>query len=279
MKWSSKHEAKGPNHRKLVKVGTSPVDGPHFRWFNEGAEKFHAALQGDLHSSLEDISQKECFIEHNSSSSPLPCGDENSLQTENQYAAEAFALCEPFNQEVASEYRYISNNDSATTSQTIHCDDQNNIPTQGNDGLNFSLIPDLTDTCTSLSNYYFSSVCRIISGFDSLKNPLRQWSAKLLSQNSTIHHCVLSISAAHLAQQKKDAHTLALDHITNALSCLATEISLLEDQISSNTHDEHELLSENLNSANVLLFGIIMLGMTSVSVSFDLIVLTIIIAS
>ena len=135
-----------------------------------------------------------------------------------------------------------------------------------------------------LSEYYFSSVCRIISGFDSPKNPLRIWTAKLLPQSPVVYNCVLSISAAHLVQQRKAAGTLALVHSTNALSCLSNEVARLENPFpcaslpllchietrNHGTSTDAESLSLTRDSiaspVAALLFGIIMLGMTSVSV-------------
>jgi hypothetical protein len=72
---------------------------------------------------------------------------------------------------------------------------------------------------------------------------------------------VLSISAAHLVQQRKAVRELALTHNSNALSCLATETAQMREQDLS-CHGE--LPTQESSSVTVLLFGIIMLGVTSV---------------
>jgi len=282
VKWSAKHEVQGPSRQDLEKAGLLPVNEPCLRWFTEQAEKFHAALQCGFHLSLDHTSsQKECSTQSISSSSTLPYNDGSSLQLTNEHAAEAFVFCWPHytgEKTLSSEISFPDNN-SAIIGQSLRSGGTETISTPCSKYSELSLIPELADYCTLLSGYYFSHVCRIISGFDSPKNPLRTWISTLLSQNSVIHHCVLSISATHLAQQKKAAGTLALEHHTNALSCLVTEVARLEEQASSCPIDDDELLAKVSNSVTALLFGIIMLGVTSVCEALSSNVLLMIMAS
>lgn len=108
-----------------------------------------------------------------------------------------------------------------------------------------------------LSEYYFSLICIINSGFDSPSNPFRAYVANALSHDSTIRHCMLSMSAAHLHQQNKDLKHMALAHRTEAISALRTEVS---------DSNRQALLPKNDGPrASSLLFGTLLLGMSSVS--------------
>ncbi|KAH3636463.1 hypothetical protein KXW67_005352 [Aspergillus fumigatus] len=57
------------------------------------------------------------------------------------------------------------------------------------------------DRNTSLLRHYFSVICHINCAFDSEKNPFRVCVSDMMKGCPLIYHCVLSMSAAHLATQ------------------------------------------------------------------------------
>ncbi|KAH1342217.1 hypothetical protein KXX25_005926 [Aspergillus fumigatus] len=57
------------------------------------------------------------------------------------------------------------------------------------------------DRNTSLLKHYFSVICHINCAFDSEKNPFRVCVSDMMKGCPLIYHCVLSMSAAHLATQ------------------------------------------------------------------------------
>ncbi|PYI24187.1 hypothetical protein BO99DRAFT_439501 [Aspergillus violaceofuscus CBS 115571] len=121
------------------------------------------------------------------------------------------------------------------------------------------------DTCTILRGYYFYHTCRILSGFDSHINPLREWVSKLSAQNDVVHSCVLAISAAHISQQERGTKTLALSYHTRALSSLAAGVAGLDGTLLGSTaaDTERKSVACRNESLTALLFGIIVFGMTA----------------
>ncbi|KAL4892545.1 fungal-specific transcription factor domain-containing protein [Aspergillus ambiguus] len=85
--------------------------------------------------------------------------------------------------------------------------------------------PPLEDDDTRISRHYFSEVCHINSCFDSHRNHFRVEVGSMMSTHPLIYHCILSMSAAHLATKRRDLVTTALDHRTRAISCLTEEIT------------------------------------------------------
>lgn len=100
---------------------------------------------------------------------------------------------------------------------------------------------------TALSEHYFGYVCPIISCFDSLQNPFRSMIGSLMVTNSLIFHCVMAISAAHASQRKLEMVDMALEHRTEAISCLTMELALPTSAVTSES-----------------LLGTIVLGISSV---------------
>ncbi|KAL4875681.1 fungal-specific transcription factor domain-containing protein [Aspergillus karnatakaensis] len=90
------------------------------------------------------------------------------------------------------------------------------------------LAPPLEDQDTKLLRHYFVRVCRINSCYDSDRNFFRSEAARLLASSSLIYHCVLSMSAAHLAAAQQGMGATALHHRANAISCLKSEITLIK---------------------------------------------------
>ncbi|PLB52881.1 hypothetical protein P170DRAFT_462718 [Aspergillus steynii IBT 23096] len=125
------------------------------------------------------------------------------------------------------------------------------------------LIPALTDPSTTLREYYFSRTCRILSGFDSPKNPLREWVSRLSMHEPVIHFCMLSISAAHVSQKKCRTGALGLKHHVNALSSLANEVARRDFLPSSRSPDDSNLRARETQTTAILLLGIVMIGITS----------------
>ncbi|KAK5055083.1 hypothetical protein LTR84_012831 [Exophiala bonariae] len=119
-----------------------------------------------------------------------------------------------------------------------------------------SFIPPALETeADLLSNHYFSSVCIINSGFDSPANPFRTYVAELMSGDTIIYHCMLSMSAAHLYQHREVFKQVALNYRTEAISSLRAELSL--------TDGRRVLEADGHSRLSTLLFGTLLLGMSS----------------
>ncbi|PYI06805.1 hypothetical protein BO78DRAFT_314519 [Aspergillus sclerotiicarbonarius CBS 121057] len=129
--------------------------------------------------------------------------------------------------------------------------------------LPLSLPPPLEDQESGISRHYFVQVCRVNSCFDSEVNFFRVEVGSLMISSPLIYHCVLSMSAAHLATLKGDLVTTALDHRARALSCLKSEIMRLKDG------NEGNRLATNKTSEALL--GSVLLGMTDASMASFLI--------
>ena len=120
-----------------------------------------------------------------------------------------------------------------------------------------TLQPEMSDRTAILSQHYFSLVCPIMSCFDTAQNPFRSLAEEGVSLSPFMFHCVMTMSAAHLFQQNKHIDDVSLEHRTEAMSCLTTELNLSGSEIKME-----------------MLFGTIMLGMTSVRTSLDIIFAT-----
>ncbi|PWY94743.1 hypothetical protein BO94DRAFT_582133 [Aspergillus sclerotioniger CBS 115572] len=120
--------------------------------------------------------------------------------------------------------------------------------------LPLSLPPPLGDGESGILRHYFVQVCRINSCFDSAVNFFRADIGDLMASSPLIYHCVLSMSAAHLAALKANLVATALDHRARALACLKSEMMRLKDGIESNS-----LTTVKTSEA---LLGSILLGMT-----------------
>lgn len=108
-----------------------------------------------------------------------------------------------------------------------------------------------------IMRHYFSRVCRIQSCVDSDNSFFRVEIGNMMASCPLIYHCVLSMSAAHLAIRRHDLVVAALNHRTNAISCLKSEIMNMRER-------------EDLQSCSAIdypieaLLGSILLGMTDV---------------
>jgi hypothetical protein len=116
------------------------------------------------------------------------------------------------------------------------------------------------DRNMSLSRHYFSVICHINCAFDSEKNPFRVCVSDMMKGCPLIYHCVLSMSAAHLATQVSEVSSEALEHRTKALSCLQLQIAKMGR--GKGLGDDY---ASSLNLGALL--GSILLGMTDVSLA------------
>lgn len=122
----------------------------------------------------------------------------------------------------------------------------------------------IEDQSTRLSRHYFSSICRINCCFDSSKNPFRVWVAESMHSCPLLYHCILSMSASHLAaRQQSDLIAVALEHRAEAISRLGTEILGPELHSSLKPCSSFEGISRAL-------LACILLGMTDVRLLFEL---------
>jgi hypothetical protein len=129
------------------------------------------------------------------------------------------------------------------------------------------LAPD--EQSSILLHHYFSLVCRISSCFDSMYNPFRSEVSGMMVQSPLIFYCVLSMSAAHLYQHEADGASVSLGFQTEAISSLSSDLATLDLESPSPRAPEVTGEKGSLQNALVkdeLLFGTILLGMTSVSI-------------
>lgn len=117
------------------------------------------------------------------------------------------------------------------------------------------LQPTLETAQEALMRYYFSTTCVVLSGFDSFRSPFRTQVAELLHNENLIHDCILSMSAVQLHRQSQRLDKGALQHRTKAISSLAFALSFLTKHNGSNYYSQ----------CVIILFGSLLLGMTSVS--------------
>lgn len=114
----------------------------------------------------------------------------------------------------------------------------------------------LYDRDVTLSNHYFSTICRINCAVDSSSNPLRLWIADSIHCSPLVYHCVLSMSAAHLAERDTSVKRDASQQRREAISRLESEI-LEPGQTICSTNSRH--------FDSKVLLSCILLGMTDVS--------------
>lgn len=121
------------------------------------------------------------------------------------------------------------------------------------------------DTKHELTQYYFSTVCRILSVFDSHENPFRSDIPQVMLTCDYIHDCVIGMSAAHLANSRLGMESIALKHQARAMAGLS--IVLRSMQAPSGT-DNGQLVRQNpvAKSARYqALLAAMLLGISSVS--------------
>lgn len=123
-----------------------------------------------------------------------------------------------------------------------------------------SISKPLNSQDTFLSSHYFSTICRINCAVDSSSNPFRVWVVDSVSHSPLVYHCILSMSAAHLAEKDNRLKHVASDHRREAVSRLECEMSGILGM--NQTSQSIDSLSSDFNS--VVLFICILLGMTDV---------------
>ncbi|RAH67848.1 Zn(II)2Cys6 transcription factor [Aspergillus aculeatinus CBS 121060] len=231
VKWLAKYELRESNSyaQSVHPSANGPGTGPSMSWFLDPAEKLRTALQSHPPPVLNQTSSCESPSAHD-----YTCVLDNSLP----------------GQSLAFTPRRIC---------------RGNGDTRGDNEIDLPDLCPLADTCTILRAYYFYHTCRILSGFDSPTNPLREWVSKLSTQNDVVHSCVLSISAAHISQQEHGTSTLALGHHTRALWSLATSVASLDGALLESTvpDAERKSVARRSESMTALLFGITIFGMTA----------------
>lgn len=114
----------------------------------------------------------------------------------------------------------------------------------------------LEDQGTGISRHYFVQVCRINSCFDSDANFWRLELGNLMASSPLIYHCVLSMSAAHLAVLKSSIAPAARDYRAKALSYLQSDIASLKDT--------GQRRGPVVDMAAEALLGSVLIGMTDV---------------
>ncbi|RAK78872.1 Zn(II)2Cys6 transcription factor [Aspergillus fijiensis CBS 313.89] len=274
VKWLAKYELRESNSYALSvhPSANGPGTGPSMSWFLEPAEKLRTALQSHPPPVLNQTSSSE------SPSARHVHGECDYSSAGQLYLDISEGLRERPNSQVPGGHDAHNQFDG----DDYTCVLDNSLPGQSLDftprhiccgngdarGDNEIDLPDpcpLADTCTILRAYYLYHTCRILSGFDSPTNPLREWASKLSTQNEVVHSCVLSISAAHISQQGHGTSTLALGHHTRALSSLATSVASLDGALLESTvpDTERKSVARRSESMTALLFGITIFGMTA----------------
>ncbi|OJJ07354.1 hypothetical protein ASPVEDRAFT_88608 [Aspergillus versicolor CBS 583.65] len=120
--------------------------------------------------------------------------------------------------------------------------------------LPLSIPQPLEDQGTGISRHYFVQVCRINSCFDSDKNCFRVELGNLMASSPLIYHCVLSMSAAHLAVLKSSMTAAARDYRAKALSYLQSDIASLRGP--------SQRRGPVVDKATEALLGSVLIGMT-----------------
>ncbi|KAL4960124.1 Zn(II)2Cys6 transcription factor [Aspergillus stella-maris] len=122
------------------------------------------------------------------------------------------------------------------------------------DWTHISIPAPIEDQETTIKHHYFIQVCRINSCVDSNSNFLRRELSGMMASSVLVYHCVLSMSAAHLAAAKGETRTLASDCRSKALSSFNAEIARLKEQ-------SHVSRAPSLIPSEALM-GCILIGMT-----------------
>ncbi|KAL4954136.1 fungal-specific transcription factor domain-containing protein [Aspergillus filifer] len=122
------------------------------------------------------------------------------------------------------------------------------------DWTHFSNPLPIEDNETTIKQHYFVQVCRINSCVDSSANFLRRELSSMMASSVLVYHCILSMSAAHLAAAKGEMRKFASDCRSKALSSFNSEIARLKEQ-------SRVSRASTLMPSEALL-GCIILGMT-----------------
>ncbi|KAL4415367.1 hypothetical protein CABS03_02574 [Colletotrichum abscissum] len=125
---------------------------------------------------------------------------------------------------------------------------------------------DCSGEVSALLHYYFSTVCHVLSSFDSLHNPFRSEVPRLFSQSPLLLYCVLSMSAAHLYQNEESKIAVPLELQTKAISYLAGQLPTPPPIDGLEVSIRHESTVGRFVGSNIqddVLLGTVLLGMTS----------------
>ncbi|KAH6867346.1 hypothetical protein B0T10DRAFT_572404, partial [Thelonectria olida] len=218
VKWSDKHEKLKVGPPRLA---TGFGGGLENFWatFTEEAAKLHAAIASDAQSSPPITTQPATSSDSwgvATDSHLLPENNNPTYREENgRFSAASSMLWSDHNIDPPNSYSRDK------VEEAVQNDDLDEPECSDQVFNRFVLLKTQSDT---LSSYYFSWVCGINSGFDSPSNPLRALVANFMPTHPLISHCMLSMSAAHLYQHEGDVASVALEHRTEAISCLASDI-------------------------------------------------------
>ncbi|KAK4494258.1 hypothetical protein PRZ48_014556 [Zasmidium cellare] len=116
-------------------------------------------------------------------------------------------------------------------------------------------VSDNDDLADKLVAHYFDVICQVMSCFDSASNPYRTAIPESLSISPHIFDCLMTMSAAHMANYINEYTVATLRYQTKAMSSLQEEMaSLALTELATATTSK---------SRYQLLLGTIILGMTS----------------
>lgn len=241
VKWSDKHQVGNAESGIALNRSDTGLD-PSSEWFDKEAKSLQDALLLDsrrfpeLHPTAErivDLQRIDCTAPGSPRSSTQYSGSHgiNTIANDvvNLTAEDESSSLQGDPESSAEKDNVMSSNfglgntcDMALTGSNMLSGSSNGSPPHL-PGPSFQL---LLDQSTTLSEHYFGHVCPIISCFDSLQNPFRSVLGNLMATNSLIFHCVMAISAAHASQRKLEMVNMALEHRTEAISCLTMELAL-----------------------------------------------------
>lgn len=120
----------------------------------------------------------------------------------------------------------------------------------------WSYVSDHDDHAEKLVAHYFDVICQVMSCFDSASNPYRTDIPQSLSISPHIFDCLMTMSAAHMANYVHEYTVATLRYQTKAMSSLQDEMaSLALTELATATSSK---------SRYQLLLGTIIIGMTSV---------------
>lgn len=117
-------------------------------------------------------------------------------------------------------------------------------------------VSDHDDHADKLVAHYFDVICQVMSCFDSASNPYRTDIPQSLSVSPHIFDCLMTMSAAHMANYINEYTVATLRYQTKAMSSLQEEMaSLALTELATATTSK---------TRYQLLLGTIIIGMTSV---------------
>lgn len=117
-------------------------------------------------------------------------------------------------------------------------------------------VSDNDDCADKLVAHYFDVICQVMSCFDSASNPYRTDIPQSLSISPHIFDCLMTTSAAHMANYVNEYIVTTLRYQTKAMSSLLAEMARLAlDEVATTTTSKNRFQ---------LLLGTIIIGMTSV---------------